>query len=84
MPKLKNDVIASLKEVRGSKYDSYLEVSWDDLDIIESKVMCVLKELDRTQRKNVLLQQLLEESKSREQEKTSTSHRSLDSIKNPW
>ena len=31
--------------------------------------MCVLKEMERNQRKNVLLQQLLEESKRKKQEK---------------
>ena len=41
----------------------------DDLDIIKSKVMCVLKEMERAQKKNVLIQQLLEESKRKEQEK---------------
>ena len=51
--KIKNDVIDSLEEVRGSKYDSYVEVSRDDLDILERKFMCTKRNGENSKEKCV-------------------------------
>jgi predicted RNase H-like nuclease (RuvC/YqgF family) len=60
---LKTDVIAALEEICMEPENSlYIKVPREALDHLEYTVMCTLEELDKLQKKYMLLQQQLDQS----------------------